>query len=79
MYRIEPMSSWYAYEISSWTYPAEYSVYSFQKNCDTVNELMNGEYFACVDAGMNLIGYFCFGESAQISTMENNVVRQNFG
>lgn len=33
---------------------------------------MNGEYFACVDAEKNLTGYFCFGSSAQIPTMENN-------
>ena len=73
MYRIAPMSRRYASEISGWIYPAEYAVYSFQKDSDTVNELLNGEYFACIDAKEKLTGYFCFGRSAQIPTMESNV------
>jgi GNAT superfamily N-acetyltransferase len=34
---------------------------------------MNGEYLACVGAQKDLIGYFCYGKSAQIPTIEDNV------
>ncbi len=73
MYHIEPMASRYANEISGWTYPGEYAIYSFQPSSDTFNELMNGEYFAYVDEQKDLIGYFCYGKSAQIPTIEDNV------
>ena len=73
MCHIERMTRKYANEISSWTYQGEFAIYSFQQNSDTLNELMNGEYFACVDEQKDLIGYFCFGKSAQIPTIEDNV------
>ncbi len=73
MYHIRPMSYPYAHEMACWSYPAEYAIYSFQKNDETVNELMNGEYYACVDMERRLAGYFCFGKSAQIPTMESDV------
>lgn len=73
MYNITPMSYRHAQEISGWIYPAEYAVYSFQKNGDTMDELMNGEYFACAGAQGELAGYFCFGKSAQIPTAESSV------
>ncbi len=73
MYHISPMSRRYANEIAGWIYPAEYAAYSFQKDSGTVNELLNGEYFVCVDAKEKLTGYFCFGSSAQIPTMESGV------
>ncbi len=77
MYQVQPMTSRHANEISCWNYPAEYSIYSFQKNDETVNELMNGEYYACVDSEKHLTGYFCFGKSAQIPTTENNMYRMD--
>lgn len=73
MYLIEPMSSKYAQEISCWTYSDEYALYSFVQNDDTINELMNGEYFACLDSMQNLAGYFCFGKSARIPAVESGV------
>jgi RimJ/RimL family protein N-acetyltransferase len=73
MYHVESMTNGYANEISGWTYPGEYAIYSFQENRDTVDELMNGAYFACVDGQEDLIGYFCYGKSAQIPTIEDNV------
>lgn len=66
MYDIFPMPARYAKEIASWNYPSEYSIYSFENDQETVNELMNGEYFARADRSKRLIGYFCFGKSAQI-------------
>jgi ribosomal-protein-alanine N-acetyltransferase len=60
---IKPMSINYATQISGWIY----------QNGNTVKELMNGEYYAYLDLYNNLSGYFCFGESAQIPTIEKEV------
>jgi ribosomal-protein-alanine N-acetyltransferase len=70
---IIPMTTDYAAQVSGWTYGNEYSIYSFQKNDDTVGELMNGDYYACLDQRNELLGYFCFGKSAQIPTVEKDV------
>jgi ribosomal-protein-alanine N-acetyltransferase len=69
---IIPMTIIYAAQVSGWTYENEYSIYSFPKNDDTVQELMNGDYYACLDQCNELLGYFCFGKSAQIPTMETD-------
>lgn len=33
---------------------------------DCIGELLNGTYFSVSDRENNLIGYYCFGESAQV-------------
>lgn len=70
---IIPMSLDYAKQISGWTYENEYSVYSFDQNQDALDELINGDYFVCLDKNNEIIGYFCFGKSAQIPTTEKDV------
>ncbi|MEN6313626.1 MAG: GNAT family N-acetyltransferase [Clostridiaceae bacterium] len=67
---IIPMTNNYAVEISNWKYENQYSIYSFQQNDDTFKELMNGDYYAYLDLNNNLLGYFCFGKSARIPTVE---------
>ena len=69
---IVPMTLGYAMQISAWTYENEYSIYSFTQNADTVNELMNGEYYAYLDQDNNLSGYFCFGKTARIPAIEED-------
>lgn len=54
-----------AEQISHWTYGGEYALYSFAPGEETLAELMDGSYFACLQDGV-LIGYFCFGASARI-------------
>ncbi len=75
MYHIESMSNRYADEISLWVYPAECAIYSFQKDEETIRELMNGEHYACTDSQKHLVGYFCFGKSAQIPAVQENAYR----
>lgn len=70
---ITPMSIDYAIQITGWTYENEYSIYNFHQNDDTVRELMNGEYYVCLDQYNDLSGYFCFGKSAQIPAIEKEV------
>lgn len=54
-----------AEQISRWTYEGEYALYSFVPEEETLAELMDGSYFACLQDG-ELVGYFCFGASARI-------------
>lgn len=73
MYKIEAMTLKNAEQISMWKYPCEYSIYSFENSRETILELMNGEYFSCINAQNDLTGYFCFGESAQIPTETKDI------
>ena len=70
IFSVSDMTEAYALEISKWVYENEYSVYSFEQNEETIAELLNGDYTACVDANNNLAGYFCQGKSACIPTKE---------
>lgn len=73
MFLIEPMSLEYAKLISEWVYSDEYSIYSFDNDDETIEELVSGQFFSCVDSEGKLVGYFCFGTSAQIPTVENYI------
>lgn len=77
MYHIEKMTVDYAEVISSWKYPNEYAIYSFSNDSETIHELMTENYYACLDRGNKLIGYFCFGKAAQIPAVEDNVYDNN--
>lgn len=67
-YAIEGMSSKDAEEIAMWKYEVPYNLYNGNGSSEYVRELLNGIYYAvkAKDSGNSLIGYFCFGESAQI-------------
>ena len=65
-YKIIPMTTEYAAMISSWQYMNEYSLYSMDNTDACHSELLNGEYFVVLDNDVEPIGYFCFGESAQV-------------
>lgn len=67
-YHIHPMTTKYAREISTWTYPGEYAIYSFQPDKETLAELTGGDYYVCMKENGSLAGYFCFGAAARIPT-----------
>ncbi len=69
---IVPMNAQDALQIAGWAYENEYSLYSIGLNSAAVCELMNGEYYAATDKHNNLIGYFCFGESARIPAAQDD-------
>ena len=56
-----------AKQISKWIYNEPYLLYSMDESDECINELLNGDYFSVSDRENNLIGYYCFGESAQVS------------
>ncbi|MGE8052399.1 GNAT family N-acetyltransferase [Bacillus mycoides] len=55
-----------ANEISTWTYDEPYTLYSFSGDAEVIEELLDGTYYGCYDEKGDLIGYFCFGENAQV-------------
>lgn len=55
-----------AKKISKWIYKEFYSIYSMNESNDCINELLNGDYFSVSDIKNNLVGYYCFGESAEV-------------
>ncbi len=77
--RIHSMTLEKAYEILTWTYDEPYSLYSFTGDQEEFLEFMNGSYFYVIDDKRNLIGYFCFGESAQVPAGHQvNAYEENF-
>lgn len=62
---INEMNKVNAEEISHWKYEEPYSMYSMNSSEEQVNEFMNGSYYS-VYKNNELVGYFCFGESAQV-------------
>ncbi len=55
-----------AKQISKWIYKAPYSIYSMDGSDDCINELIQENYYSVTDENNHLIGYYCFGESAQV-------------
>lgn len=74
MYQIQLMTLEHAEEIKQWRYDGIYAIYNFGE--DSIDELMNNEYYSCVKEN-HLIGYFCFGKSAQIPTVEKDIYNGN--
>jgi len=75
---IVPMTRAYAEAIADWQYAEQYAVYSFRRDDATIKELMSGDYYACLDLDGDLMGYFCFGESAKIPAVETKVYEPGF-
>jgi [ribosomal protein S18]-alanine N-acetyltransferase len=63
---INPMNYEKAKQISKWVYGEPYSIYSMDESESCIDELLNGFYFSAVDEEDNLLGFFCFGKSAQV-------------
>lgn len=55
-----------AKEINTWTYEEPYSLYSFSGEKEVIEELLDGTYYGYCDDQGEFIGYFCFGENAQV-------------
>lgn len=55
-----------ANEINTWTYEEPYHLYSFSGEEEVIEELLDGTYYGCCDDNGEFIGYFCFGENAQV-------------
>lgn len=63
---IEDMNDALAMEILTWKYEVPYDFYNVEYSNEAVEELLNQNYFAIVNEGNQLVGFFCFGSSAQV-------------
>ena len=61
-----------ARRITTWRYPPPYDLYNLDDTPSSIVELTGGDYYAAFDASGDLIGYFCFGESARVVCPESN-------
>ncbi|HDX9580627.1 TPA: GNAT family N-acetyltransferase [Bacillus pseudomycoides] len=55
-----------AKEVNTWQYGAPYELYNFTGATETLEELLDGTYYGVCDGQNELIGYFCFGDNAQV-------------
>ncbi|MBU9713639.1 GNAT family N-acetyltransferase [Evansella tamaricis] len=62
----QKMSYESAREISCWTYPSPYDIYSMDGSEELVQELVEGNYYVAYDSNQQLIGYFCYGHDARV-------------
>ena len=55
-----------AQEINTWAYEKPYDLYSFSEEKEDIDELLDGSYYSCYNTNGELIGYFCYGKTAQV-------------
>jgi RimJ/RimL family protein N-acetyltransferase len=55
-----------AIKIAQWKYGEPYSLYSMDGSKEAIDEFMGGTYYSVHNENNELIGYFCFGETAQV-------------
>ncbi|MGG2063728.1 GNAT family N-acetyltransferase [Bacillus sp. S14(2024)] len=63
---IHVLTSGEAEEINVWQYDEPYELYSFTGAPETLEELLDGTYYGVRNEHNELIGYFCFGDNAQV-------------
>ncbi|GKX29822.1 N-acetyltransferase [Vallitalea longa] len=65
-YNIVNMNREYAAVISKWIYEEPYNIYSGDGSNEYIEELLDGSYYAVLDMNNELIGFYCFGNAAQV-------------
>lgn len=63
-YTFRPMTEKDAQTIAAWAYPPPYDLYAL--SAGDVRELLDGGYYAALDAEGTLLGFFCFGAPARV-------------
>ena len=66
-YFIKPLREIDAAKISRWTYKEPYSFYNMGQKKEVIEELLNKSYYVMKNEKDKVVGFFCFGEAAQIS------------
>ncbi|MCP1125835.1 GNAT family N-acetyltransferase [Bacillus sp. 3103sda1] len=56
-----------AQNINVWQYDAPYELYSFTGASETLEELLDGTYYGVRNEHNEIVGYFCFGDNAQVT------------
>ena len=55
-----------AKEVCKWNYEEVYDLYNMESNEESIRELLNGTYYSVISEDKELVGFFCFGQSAQV-------------
>ncbi|MDL4842190.1 GNAT family N-acetyltransferase [Aquibacillus rhizosphaerae] len=63
---IKPLIKEEAKLISTWKYEDIYSLYNLSDSKEGIDELLNGTFYGCKNSKSQLIGYYCFGNSALV-------------
>lgn len=63
---IEKMNEETANCILNWKYEKPYDFYNNESTDEALKEMLDGSYYALIDEGKALIGFFCIGENAQV-------------
>ncbi len=63
---ISKMNECDARKICRWCYEEPYSIYSMDGSTECVSELLNGSYYSVKNESNDMIGFYCFGEDAQV-------------
>lgn len=66
LYQISAMDEKRAAEIIRWRYDPPYSVYNLDGDESEIESMLDGYHFAVRSAREGLVGFFCFGLSAQV-------------
>jgi [ribosomal protein S18]-alanine N-acetyltransferase len=66
MYRIKEITEQYANEIVGWKYEEPFSVYNLLEDEESIKELLENNYYVVLNEKDDLIGFYCFGEAAQV-------------
>ncbi|MDG5785953.1 GNAT family protein [Evansella sp. AB-P1] len=61
-----PMTEQCATAIASWTFDPPFELYSMDSSAETIDEILDEQFFAAHNEREELIGYICFGESARV-------------
>lgn len=65
-YQVKQMNIEEAEQIVRWRYKEPYSIYNMDESDECLAELLNGSYHSFFDSRDKLVGFFCFGKSAQV-------------
>lgn len=65
-YILKQMNKEHARDISKWIYEKPYNIYSGDESDEFIEELLDGSYFVALDERDKLVGFYCFGSSAQV-------------
>lgn len=76
-YQFNPMRLDEAKSIVNWTYDYPYSIYNMSDDSEDIQELMDGSYFSVSTMDNELLGFFCFGNNAQVPAGEQQGMYQD--
>jgi len=64
---IQEMNEKFAVDILNWKYEAPYDFYNNDLNSEAIREMLENSYNVVLDQNDELVGFLCYGKSAQVS------------